>query len=77
MIQQTINEQIRPKLKADGGDIELIDVEGDKVIVTNVGAYTLTFSNRFPYSLPNIFLVKDNDIKQIFTPSIDHDFSIY
>lgn len=51
--------------------------EGDKVIVTNVGAYTLTFSNRFPYSLPNIFLVKDNDIKQIFTPSIDHDFSIY
>lgn len=33
MIQQTINEQIRPKLKADGGDIELIDVEGDKVIV--------------------------------------------
>jgi len=33
MIQQTINEQIRPKLKADGGDIELIDVEGNKVIV--------------------------------------------
>ncbi|MHC4604756.1 MAG: Fe-S cluster assembly protein NifU, partial [Planctomycetota bacterium] len=33
MIQQTINEQIRPALRADGGDIELIDVEGDKVIV--------------------------------------------
>ena len=33
MIQQTINEQIRPKLKADGGDVELIDVEGSKVIV--------------------------------------------
>ena len=33
MIQQTINEQIRPTLRADGGDIELIDVEGDKVIV--------------------------------------------
>ena len=32
-IQQTINEQIRPALRADGGDIELIDVEGNKVIV--------------------------------------------
>jgi len=33
LIRQTINEQIRPALRADGGDIELIDVEGDKVIV--------------------------------------------
>ncbi len=33
LIQQTINEQIRPKLRADGGDMELIDVEGNKVIV--------------------------------------------
>ncbi len=33
MIQQTINEQIRPALRAHGGDIELIDVEGNKVVV--------------------------------------------
>jgi NifU-like protein len=33
LIQQTINEQIRPALRAHGGDIELIDVEADKVIV--------------------------------------------
>jgi NifU-like protein len=33
LIQQTINEQIRPALRAHGGNIELIDVEGDKVIV--------------------------------------------
>jgi len=32
-IQQTINEQIRPALRADGGNIELIDVDGNKVIV--------------------------------------------
>ena len=33
LVQQTINEQIRPALRADGGDIELIDVEGNTVIV--------------------------------------------
>jgi NifU-like protein len=33
LVQQTINEQIRPALRAHGGNIELIDVEGDKVIV--------------------------------------------
>lgn len=33
LVQDTINEQIRPKLRADGGDIELIDVDGNKVIV--------------------------------------------
>jgi NifU-like protein len=33
LVQQTINEQIRPALRADGGDIDLIDVEGNKVIV--------------------------------------------
>ena len=33
LIQKTISEQIRPLLKADGGDIDLIDIEGSKVIV--------------------------------------------
>jgi NifU-like protein len=33
LIQQTINEQIRPALRADGGDVELVDVEGNKVII--------------------------------------------
>jgi len=33
LIQQTINEQIRPALRAHGGNIELIDVEGNKVLV--------------------------------------------
>jgi NifU-like protein len=33
LIQRTISEQIRPLLKADGGDIDLIDIEGSKVIV--------------------------------------------
>jgi NifU-like protein len=33
LIQQTINEQIRPALRAHGGNIELIDVEGNKVLI--------------------------------------------
>ena len=33
LIQQTITDQVRPTLRADGGDIDLIDVEGNKVIV--------------------------------------------
>ena len=33
LVQETINEQIRPALRADGGDIDLIDVDGNKVIV--------------------------------------------
>lgn len=33
LIQQTINDQIRPMLRADGGDIDLIDVDGNNVIV--------------------------------------------
>ena len=33
LIQQTLTEQIRPALRADGGNIELIDVDGNKVIV--------------------------------------------
>ncbi len=50
--------------------------EGDIVLVTNTGAYCLTFSNRFPYSLPKILLIKDDNIKQIFNPSVDKDISI-
>ena len=33
MIQETIDREVRPALKKDGGDIELIDVDGDTVIV--------------------------------------------
>ena len=33
LIQETINEQIRPALRADGGDIDLLDVDGNNVLV--------------------------------------------
>lgn len=51
-------------------------VKGDKVLVTNTGAYCLTFSNRFPYLLPKILLVNDDNYKLIFDPEINRDFSL-
>ena len=33
LIEQTINEQVRPALRGHGGNIELIDVDGDEVVV--------------------------------------------
>jgi len=33
LIQEIIAEQVRPALKADGGDIDLIDIIGDDVVV--------------------------------------------
>jgi len=50
--------------------------EGDIVLISNVGAYTLTFSNRFPYLLPKILLIKENEINQIFDQYTDKDFSL-
>ncbi len=38
MIEETIEREIRPSLQHDGGDIELIDVLGDRVLVATRGA---------------------------------------
>jgi NifU-like protein len=37
MIQETIEREVRPALRKDGGDIELIDVDGDTVLVSMRG----------------------------------------
>jgi NifU-like protein len=34
MIQQVIGDEIRPQLRKDGGDIELLDIDGNKVFVS-------------------------------------------
>lgn len=38
MIEETLETEIRPSLKHDGGDIELIDVVGNRVLVATRGA---------------------------------------
>lgn len=37
-IEEAIEREIRPTLRIDGGDLELYDVQGDKVLVKFVGA---------------------------------------
>jgi len=38
LIQETIEREIRPSLKHDGGDIEIIDIIGNRVMVATRGA---------------------------------------
>ncbi len=38
LIEETIKREIRPSLQADGGDIELVDVDGNRVVVALRGA---------------------------------------
>jgi NifU-like protein len=37
MIEETLEREIRPSLRLDGGDIELIDVDGNRVMVATRG----------------------------------------
>jgi NifU-like protein len=38
LIEETIDKEIRPSLKHDGGDIELVDIVGNRVLVATRGA---------------------------------------
>ncbi|MCK5256994.1 MAG: Fe-S cluster assembly protein NifU [Deltaproteobacteria bacterium] len=47
LIEETIEREIRPALQADGGDIDLVDIEGYKVIVTLRGTCSSCPSSDF------------------------------
>ena len=47
LVEETFEKEIRPMLKADGGDIELIDIEGDKVLVSLRGMCSSCASSSF------------------------------
>lgn len=40
LVEETIEKYIRPELQKDGGDIELVDIEGDTVVVSLRGLCT-------------------------------------
>jgi NifU-like protein len=50
-IQEVIEKEIRPMLQKDGGDLELVDVDGDKVYVTMRGTCTSCPSAGFTLDL--------------------------
>lgn len=47
LIEKTIDSEIRPALKTDGGDIELIDVDGDTVTVSLKGTCATCRASQF------------------------------
>jgi len=47
LIEETFEQEIRPMLKADGGDIELIDIVGNKVVVSLRGMCSSCASSGF------------------------------
>ena len=60
LIEETIEREIRPSLKHDGGDIDLIDVVGNRVIVATRGACStckasgITLKNFVEYRLKEL-----------------------
>jgi NifU-like protein len=50
LIEETIDREIRPQLRLDGGDIELLDVDGGQVIVSLRGACANCPVSRFTLS---------------------------
>ena len=47
LIEETLEKEIKPMLRADGGDIELIDIEGDRVMVALRGMCSSCPSSEF------------------------------
>jgi NifU-like protein len=63
-IQEVMEKEIRPMLQQDGGDVELIDVEGNRVVVALRGMCT---------SCPSSSLTKtgiESKLKELVHPDL-------
>ncbi|MCX6357721.1 MAG: Fe-S cluster assembly protein NifU [Candidatus Aureabacteria bacterium] len=65
LIQETIEKEIKPTLRADGGDIELIDVAGNTVIVAFRGVCA-----GCPASGVTIAAVVEKKLREFVSPEI-------
>jgi len=65
LIQETIEKEIKPALRADGGDIELIDVVGNKVIVAFRGVCA-----GCPASGVTVTAVVEKKLREFVSPDI-------
>jgi NifU-like protein len=66
LIEETLEREIKPALKRDGGDLELIDIEGNKVYVGFRG--TCSFCPASEFTLKNYVETK---LKEFVTPEIE------
>ena len=65
LIQETLEKEIRPSLRRDGGDIELIDVIGNRVLVSFRGACA-----ECPASGVTIASVVEKRLREFVSPDI-------
>lgn len=65
LIQETLEKEIKPALRADGGDLELIDVVGDRVLVAFRGVCA-----GCPSSGVTITSVVEKKLREFVSPSL-------
>ena len=65
MIEETIEREIRPALQRDGGDVELIDVVENRVLVAKRGA--CSFCKASEQTLKNFVEVK---LRELVSPDL-------
>jgi NifU-like protein len=70
LIEETLEREVRPALKADGGDIELIDIEGPKVLVSLRGtcsscAASQATLSQFVQSKLREFVADDLEVEEV------------
>ena len=66
LIEETLEREIKPALKRDGGDLELIDIEGNRVYVGFRG--TCSFCPASGFTLKNYVETK---LKEFVSPEIE------
>lgn len=65
LIEETIDKEIRPSLKHDGGDIELVDVMGNRVLVATRGACAVCQASQL--TLKNFVEIK---LRELVSPDL-------
>ncbi len=65
LIEETIEREIRPSLQLDGGDIELIDIVGNRILVATRGACSACKSA--PITLKNLVEAK---LREFVSPEL-------
>jgi len=66
LIEETLEREIKPSLKADGGDIELIDVDGNRVYVGLRGTCSSCRASEF-----TLKKYVETKLKEFVTPEIE------